>query len=140
LKKNIIWIGLAGIVGYFVYSKYMLAKTSNLVFKGIKFSKGKFNLLFKVQNPTNQTGKISSISGSVFIAGKYIADFSNFNEQVINPRSESSILVTATPKLGLASLIFTKGWLKGGAIAKITGKSVIDGISIPFNTTSTIAV
>ena len=47
---------------------------------------------------------------------------------------------TTVVKFGLASLIFTKGWLKGGAIAKITGKSVIDGISIPFSTTSTLAI
>lgn len=140
MKKNIIWIGLAGIVGYFVYSKFMLSKKSNLVFKGIKFAKGKFNLVFKVQNPTNSSGKISLISGHVYIANKLIADFSNYSEQTIQPRSESTISVIATPKLGLFSLITTKGWLKGGAVARITGESVIDGITIPFDTTSKLGV
>lgn len=140
MKKNIIWIGLAGIVGYFVYSKYLLSKKSNLVFKGIKFAKGKFNLLFKVQNPTNSSGKISLITGSVYILEKHIADFSNYSEQIIQPRSESTISVIASPKLGIFSLLTTKGWLKNGAVARITGESVIDGITIPFNTTSKIGL
>jgi hypothetical protein len=135
LKKTLLFLGIAGVVGYFVYSKYLLAKKSVLKFKTIKFIGGKLKLVFVIQNPTDSKGIIDTIIGDVYVEGRKIASFQNFEKQTIEPRSESEINVTASPKSGIISLIFAKGWLKAktGPQTRIVGESKIDGINVPFD-------
>ena len=138
MKNNLIFgtLGLAA-VAYFVYAKKQFGEKTKLIFDKIKIvgsgiSK-KIELNFKVQNPTNQSGTISALQGEVYFAGKQVADFSNFSEQKIAPKSQSILKVIAAPNIGLIALLTTKGWLKKGAVYEIRGTANFDGIIAPFN-------
>jgi hypothetical protein len=142
LKKNLLFGGLALAVAYFVYSKKQFGTKTKLLFDKIKIvgsgiSK-KIELNFKVQNPTGSSGTISALQGEVFFSGKQIADFSNFSDQKIAPKSESILKVIASPSIGILQLLASKGWLKKGAIYEIKGTANFDGIVAPFNYKSSI--
>ena len=142
MKKNLLFGGLALAVAYFVYSKKQFGTKTKLLFDKIKIvgsgiSK-KIELNFKVQNPTGSSGTISALQGEVFFSGKQIADFSNFSDQKIAPKSESILKVIASPSIGILQLLASKGWLKKGAIYEIKGTANFDGIVAPFNYKSSI--
>ena len=137
MKKNLIFGGLAvAAIAYFVYTKKQFGEKTKLLFDKIKIvgsgiSK-KIELNFKVQNPTGSSGTISALQGEVYFAGKQVADFSNFIEQKIAPKSESVLKVIASPSIGILTLLTSKGWLKKGAVYEIKGTANFDGIVAPF--------
>lgn len=130
--KNFILLGLAGAAGLFFLRKGQLAGKTKLLFKKLRFASKRFEILFGVQNPTNQTAKISAITGEVYLGDRIIADFSSFNEQKIAPKSESELRINAQPTLGILQLINTKGWLQKGLKYTIKGTGNFDGIVVPF--------
>jgi LEA14-like dessication related protein len=137
LKKNLIFGSLAvAAIAYFVYSKKQFGEKTKLLFDKIKIVGSgisrKIELNFKVQNPTGSSGTISALQGEVYFAGKQVADFSNFSEQRIAPKSESVLKVIASPSIGILQLLATKGWLKKGAVYEIKGTANFDGIVAPF--------
>jgi hypothetical protein len=131
--KNWILIGLAGLTGWYLLRKGQLAYRTKLLFKKLGFANKKFQLVFSIQNPTNDNAKVSAITGEVYLGDKLIADFSSFSEQNIAPRSESEFKVQASPTIGILQLISTKGWLKKGLAYTIKGTANFDGIVLPFN-------
>ena len=91
-----------------------------------------FELNFKIQNPTNQTGVVSAVTGEVYVNNNLVADFSSFGEQKIAAKSESDFNVIATPKLSIIQLLTQKGWLQQGLTYTIKGTGNFDGIVAPF--------
>lgn len=136
--RNLIFLGLAGIATYFLLQKTQLANKTKLIFKKIRFASKRFQISFAVQNPTNQTSTISAITGEVYLADRLIADFSNFAEQKIAPKSESTLNVLAQPSIGILQLISTSGWLRKGLKYTIKGTGNFDGIVLPFSFESTL--
>ena len=130
--KNYVLIGLAGIAAYYFIVKKQFAQKTKLIFKKIRFANKKFEITFKVENPTNQSAKISAINGEIYLGEKLIADFSSFADQVIAKRSSNEIKIVATPNIGLLQLITSKGWLKKGLNYTIKGTANVDGLIIPF--------
>lgn len=143
MKNSLLFGSLAAAaLAYFVYSKKQFGDKTKLLFDKIKIvgsgiSK-KIELNFKVQNPTGSSGTISALQGEVLFAGKQVADFSNFSEQKISPKSESVLKVVASPSIGVLQLLATKGWLKKGAVYEIRGTANFDGIVAPFQYKSSI--
>jgi len=131
--KNWILIGLAGLTGWYLLRKGQLAYRTKLLFKKLGFANKKFQLVFSIQNPTNDNAKVSAITGEVYLGDKLIADFSSFSEQNIAPRSESELKVQASPTIGILQLISTKGWLKKGLAYTIKGTGNFDGFVVPFD-------
>jgi LEA14-like dessication related protein len=111
-----------------------------LIFKKIRLiGKGlskQLELNFKIQNPTNQTGVVSAITGEVYVNDRIVADFSSFGEQKIAPKSESDFKVIATPTIGIIQLLTQRGLLKSGLKYKIKGTGNFDGIVAPFEYTA----
>ena len=134
--KNLLYVAGAGILAYLIFRKVQFGQKTKLLFSKINLvGKGlakKFELVFKVQNPTNASGTISAITGEVFVNGKSVADFSAFGEQKISARSESDLKIIAQPSQGIVSLLTSKGWLQKGISYTIKGTANFDGIVAPF--------
>jgi len=130
--KNWILIGLAGLTGLYFLGRGRLARRTKLIFKRLRFSNKRFELVFGVQNPTGQTATISAITGEVYLRDNLIANFSSFAEQKIAPRSESEFKIQASPTIGVLQLVTSKGWLQKGLQYTIKGTGNFDGIVVPF--------
>jgi hypothetical protein len=132
-KTNLLLIGLGAVaLGWFIYSKKQLADKTKLFLKKISFKNKKFNILFSIQNPTNETGTISAMTGEVYVNDKLVGDFSSFGQQKIAAKSQSDFSVVATPSIGVLQLLLSKGWLKGGVKYLVKGTANFDGIVAPF--------
>lgn len=97
-------------------------------------------LSFAVQNPTNQKILFKSITGELYADGKYLANVSQFGDQIINPNSETIFNITVKPSaLGIFSAI--KQILntpKGENKFEFIGNANIDGIVISVNESITV--
>lgn len=127
----------AGLLAWYFLGKKTFARASKILFRGIKFTgtglKRKLQLNFGIQNPTNNRSTINSITGSVSVNGKEIANFSNFTPIQIKPNQETNLPLTASLSQGIISLLLTKGWLKGGVRYSIVGNMNVDNIVVPFD-------
>lgn len=123
-------------VWYFI-GKMQLGKRVKLIFKKIRLiGKGlskQLELNFQVQNPTNNTGTISAMTGEVLVNNQIVADFSSFGEQKIAPKSASELKIIAVPSIGILQLLTTKGLFKAGVNYTIRGTANFDGIIAPFS-------
>ena len=134
--QNLVLLAAGGIAAWYLWTRVSLGRKTKLIFKKIRLvgtglSK-KLELDFKIQNPTNQTGVISAVTGEVYVNNNLVADFSSFGEQKIAPKSESDFNVIATPKLSIIQLLSQKGWLEKGFTYTIKGTGNFDGIVAPF--------
>ena len=77
MKKNYWgWI-ILGVVGYIVYSKYLLSKSINIFYKGLDFSRLSITepilqLQVQVNNPTYTTADLQNIRGDLYIDGAMV--------------------------------------------------------------------
>lgn len=129
-----------GLAALYFFGKMQLGKRVKLIFRRLKIigqglSK-QLELNFQVQNPTNQTGTISALTGEVLVNNQIVADFSSFGEQKIAPKSASELKVVAVPSVGVLQLFTMKGLFKRGVNYTIRGTANFDGIVAPFNYTS----
>lgn len=132
--------GAGALAVWYFLGKMQLGKRVKLLFKKIRLiGKGlskQIELNFEVQNPTNQTGTISALTGEVLVNNQIIADFSSFGEQKIAPRSTSALKIIASPSVGILQLLTTRGLFKAGINYTIRGTGNFDGIIAPFEYTA----
>ena len=129
-------LGIGGLAAWYLWTRVQLGQKTKLLFRKIRLiGKGlskQIELNFKIQNPTNQTGVVSAITGEVYLNDRIVADFSSFGEQKIAPKSESDFKVIATPTIGIVQLLTQKGLFKSGVKYRIKGTGNFDGIVAPF--------
>lgn len=134
--RNLLIFGAVGVAAWYFLRKAAFGQKVKLVFKRLRLiGKGiskQLELNFKIQNPTNQTGTISALTGEVLVNDRIVADFSSFGEQKIAPKSESDFKVIASPTIGIIQLLTQRGLLKQGISYKIKGTGNFDGIVAPF--------
>ena len=134
--QNLVLLAAGGIAAWYLWTRVNLGQKTKLIFKKIRLvgtglSK-KLELDFKIQNPTNQTGVVSAITGEVYVNNNLVADFSSFGEQRIAAKSESDFNVIASPRISILQLLTQKGWLQQGLTYTIKGTGNFDGIVAPF--------
>ena len=134
--QNLVLLAAGGIATWYLWTRVNLGQKTKLIFKKIRLvgtglSK-KLQLDFKIQNPTNQTGVVSAITGEVYVNNNLVADFSSFGEQRIAAKSESDFNVIASPRISILQLLTQKGWLQQGLTYTIKGTGNFDGIVAPF--------
>ena len=137
LKSKFLVFGIAaGLAAWWLLTRKNIGDKAKLLFKKISYAGGlknpRFLLDFVIQNPTNQTGTISAVTGEVYLNQKLVADFSSFGEQKISARSSSPFRVEAKPAISALSLFTQKGLFKKGLQYEIRGTSNFDGIVVPF--------
>jgi hypothetical protein len=132
--------GAGALAVWYFLGRMQLGKRVKLLFRRIRLiGKGlskQIELNFEVQNPTNQTGTISALTGEVLVNNQIVADFSSFGEQKIAPRSSSALKIIASPSVGILQLLTTRGLFKAGINYTIKGTGNFDGIIAPFEYTA----
>jgi hypothetical protein len=135
MNKNWGWLAL-GVVGYILYSKYLLSKSINIFYKGLDFSNLSLsqpilNLQVQVNNPTPTTADLQSIRGDLFIDGVQVGSvFGITPYTIISGSSIISIPVTLS-YLGISDLI--RKFNTNQFSLEFKGNMIVDFISIPLN-------
>ncbi len=143
LKKAIFWV-VGGAAALYFLARYNFSQKATFLLRGIKptgtILQPTITVEIAVQNPTNQRITLKSISGSVFVNDKYLANVSSFGDQVITGNSESIVKVTARPSgVGVFQSIRQLLTQPIGTIqVRFSGSANVDGINIPIEETKTL--
>ncbi len=140
MKKNLIWIAAAAAAIYFLirkssFSKNLIFNLSNIKPAG-KLISPEFIITLSVQNPTNQAATITAITGTLYLDNKAISNISSFNQQTIQPKTESLISFSAKPGLiGIANVIreIWTGQKNRQYTIKFIGSANVEGILLPID-------
>jgi LEA14-like dessication related protein len=143
LKKAIFWV-VGGAAALYFLARYSFSQKAIFLLRSVKPSgtilQPTVTVEIAVQNPTNQRITLKSISGSVFVNDKYLANVSSFGDQVITGNSESIVKVTARPSgVGVFQSIRQLLTQPIGTIqVRFSGSANVDGINIPIEETKTL--
>jgi len=136
MKKNYWgWI-IFGIVGYIVYSKYLLSKSINIFYKGLDFSRLSITepilqLQVQVNNPTYTTADLQNIRGDLYIDGAMVGSVFGITPLTISTGSSIINIPVTLSYLGIADLL--RKFKSDQFTLEFTGNMVVDFISIPLN-------
>lgn len=141
--RSLIWIG-AGVAALYLLSRYSFGQKTTFFLRRVRpggsITAPTVNVELAVQNPTNQTATIKSITGSLSINGNAIANLAAFGDQKIAANSESILKLTARPSaVGVFQTVkqlFTSA--PGTISANFTGSANVDGLVVPINETQTV--
>lgn len=137
IKTNtLILLGIVGAVGYFLWSR--ARAVGGLIFlpRGISFSGGPVQVTLGVQNPSSVAVPIESFAASLYINGVPLGSVSNFNPVLINPSSETPVLLNISPNVfGLANeaINLVRNGLPGSYSARLTGSVNVGGVLFPVD-------
>jgi hypothetical protein len=136
MKKNYWgWI-IFGIMGYIVYSKYLLSKSINIFYKGLDFSRLSITepilqLQVQVNNPTYTTADLQNIRGDLYIDGAMVGSVFGITPMTIATGSSIINIPVTLSYLGIADLL--RKFKSDQFTLEFTGNMVVDFISIPLN-------
>jgi hypothetical protein len=136
MKKNYWgWIVL-GVVGYIVYSKYLLSKSINIFYKGLDFSRLSITepilqLQVQVNNPTYTTADLQNIRGDLYIDGAMVGSVFGITPYTIATGSSIINIPVTLSYLGIADLM--RKFNTNQFTLEFTGNMIVDFISIPLN-------
>ena len=136
MKKNYWgWI-IFGVVGYIVYSKYLLSKSINIFYKGLDFSRLSITepilqLQVQVNNPTYTTADLQNIRGDLYIDGAMIGSVFGITPYTIATGSSIINIPVTLSYLGIADLI--RKFKNNQFTLEFVGNMVVDFIPIPLN-------
>ena len=141
--RNLFWI-VGGVAAIYLLSKLRFGQKANFMLRSLRpggtLLAPTINVEMAVQNPTNQTITIKSITGSVSVNDKYLANVSAFGDQKVLPNSESILRLTARPSaFGVFESIREILTQPIGTIAaSFQGTANVDGIVVPISESRTI--
>lgn len=143
--KNLLILGGAGILLYY-FSKAKAAALINyninsvaLNFKGIT---PVLKILLNVQNVTNESIIINSMTGNLFIDNTNVGSISNFNQTLIANNSQSVYeIVVSLNLLGVVSDLINLITNHSGIskTVQIVANANVEGLIIPINAKYTIS-
>lgn len=143
MKKAIFWV-VGGAAALYFLARYSFSQKATFLLRSVKPSgtilQPTVTVEIAVQNPTNQRIVLKSISGSIYVNDKYLANVSSFGDQVISGNSESIVKVTARPS-GLGVFQSVKELLTqpiGTIQVRFSGSANVDGINIPIEESKTL--
>ena len=98
------------------------------------------NVELAVQNPTNTTIKIKSITGSISVNDRFLANVSAFGDQTVGPNSESMLRLVARPSaLGVFESVRELLNAAAGQVSvTFSGSANVDGIVVPITETRSL--
>jgi hypothetical protein len=139
MKKAFLWILGGAALLYFLKKSTLINRVEfylNRVKVGGSLFRPVIDIEMIVQNPTNAEADLKSIVGEVFVNDQFVARFSKFGSQKIDPNAQSIIQITAVPVLtGVFSAV--KDLLtqpKGSGVrVRTSGTANVDRIVIPFD-------
>ena len=141
--RNIFWV-VGGVAAIYLLSKLRFGQKANFMLRSLRpggtLLAPTINVEMAVQNPTNQTITIKSITGSVSVNDKYLANVSAFGDQKVLPNSESVLRLTARPSAVGVFQSVREILMQpiGTSSASFQGTANIDGIVVPISESRTI--
>ena len=141
--RNIFWV-VGGVAAIYLLSKLRFGQKASFMLRSLRpggtLLAPTINVEMAVQNPTNQTITIKSITGSVSVNDKYLANVSAFGDQKVLPNQESILRLTARPSAtGVFQSIREILTQPIGTIAaSFQGTANVDGIVVPISESRTI--
>jgi len=139
MKNLIYWVG--GAAALFLLSRFRFGQKAIFQLRTLRpggtLLQPTINVELAVQNPTNSTIKIKSITGSISVNDKYLANVSAFGDQTVAPNSESTLRLIARPSaLGVFESVRELLTAPAGAVsASFQGSANVDGIVVPITET-----
>jgi len=136
--RNIFWV-VGGVAAIYLLSKLRFGQKANFMLRSLRpggtLLAPTINVEMAVQNPTNQTITIRSITGSVSVNDKYLANVSAFGDQKVLPNQESILRLTARPSAtGVFQSIRELLTQPVGSIAaSFQGTANVDGLVVPIS-------
>ena len=141
--RNIFWV-VGGVAAIYLLSKLRFGQKANFMLRSLRpggtLLAPTINVEMAVQNPTNQTINIKSITGSVSVNDKYLANVSAFGDQKVLPNSESVLRLTARPSAVGVFQSVREILMQpiGTSSASFQGTANVDGIVVPISESRTI--
>ena len=141
--RNLFWV-VGGVAAIYLLSKLRFGQKANFMLRSLRpggtLLAPTINVEMAVQNPTNQTITIKSITGSVSVNDKYLANVSAFGDQKVLPNSESILRLTARPSaFGVFESVREILTQPIGTIAaSFQGTANVDGLVVPISESRTI--
>lgn len=141
--RNLLWV-LGGAAALYFLSRYSFGQKTSFFLRRVRpggtITAPTVSVELAVQNPTNQTATIKSITGALSINGNAIANLAAFGDQKIAANSESTIRLTARPSaVGVFQTVKELFTAAPGTIsANFTGSANVDGLVVPINETQTV--
>lgn len=136
--RNLFWV-VGGVAAIYLLSKLRFGQKANFMLRSLRpggtLLAPTINVEMAVQNPTNQTITIRSITGSVSVNDKYLANVSAFGDQKVLPNQESILRLTARPSAtGVFQSIRELLTQPVGSIAaSFQGTANVDGLVVPIS-------
>ena len=136
--RNLFWV-VGGVAAIYLLSKLRFGQKANFMLRSLRpggtLLAPTINVEMAVQNPTNQTITIRSITGSVSVNDKYLANVSAFGDQKVLPNQESILRLTARPSAtGVFQSIRELLTQPVGTIAaSFQGTANVDGLVVPIS-------
>lgn len=139
LMKN--WLLIGGAIAlYWFLSRGKALQASRFQLKNVGYKAKKLYATISVQNPTEATAELLSITGDLYANGKYVANISKFDKVTIAPNAETPIQLTFAPSLvGIFQTLkdFITGGKKGMKF-RFEGSANVNGLNIPIDTIYTV--
>jgi hypothetical protein len=136
--RNIFWV-VGGVAAIYLLSKLRFGQKANFFLRSLRpggtLLSPTVNVEMAVQNPTNQTITIKSITGSVSVNDKYLANVSAFGDQKVLPNQESILRLTARPSATgvFQSIREILTQPVGSIAASFQGTANVDGLVVPIS-------
>jgi LEA14-like dessication related protein len=129
---------------YQAFEKAQFANTVNILFQGVTIENlNSIIVKMVVQNITDTTVTVNSMTGTLLLNGNEIANISKFDPQTIASNSQTEIDVKVSPDLGAIVMNFTSLISTPGSQLNFTamGNVNLSGLPIlPFNLDKTVTI
>ena len=143
LKKTIFWV-IGGAAALYFLARFRFSQKASFILRSVRpggtLLAPVVKIQMTVQNPTNQRILIKSIVGELSVAGKFLANVSNFCHQVIAANSESTQNLTARPSaIGVFNTLrqLITQPIPGTQII-FSGTANVDGVNVPVEQSQTL--
>jgi len=142
MRNLFLWVG--GAAALFLLSRFKFGQKAIFQLRTLRpggsLLQPTINVEMAVQNPTNSTIKIKSITGSISVNDKYLANVSAFGDQKVLPNQESILRLTARPSATgvFQSIREILTQPVGSIAASFQGTANVDGLVVPISESRTI--
>ena len=141
--KNLFYL-IGGAAALFLLSRFRFGQKAIFQLRSLRpggsLLQPTINVELAVQNPTNTTIKIKSITGSISVNDRFLANVSAFGDQTVAPNSESMLRLVARPSaLGVFESVRELLTAAAGQVsATFRGSANVDGIVVPITETRSL--
>jgi|GEM_PF-4208074 len=141
--KNFLLL-ISGVAALFLLSRYKFGQKVVFALRKLRpggsLTQPTIYVELAMQNPTNTTVKIKSVTGEISVNDKYLANVSAFGDQIIAPNSESILKLLARPSAkGVYESVRQLLTSPAGQVqANFSGSANVDGVVVPINETRTL--